>query len=76
MRLARSLRKVPMHSLALVLAILLPPAIALLLSRLLRSRAVGNYPQQGFRLGKHAFWIILTVIYAAVFASALIEHKI
>lgn len=63
-----------MHSLAWIL-LLAPICVAFLLWRLVRFTEVG-FPWQGVRLGKYGFWIILTVIYLAVFASALIEHKI
>jgi hypothetical protein len=65
----------PMHSLGWVLALAIPPFIALIVWRLVRFTEVG-FPWQGVRLGKYGFWIIVTVIYSAILASALVEHKI
>jgi hypothetical protein len=64
-----------MHSPGWVLCILLPPCIAFVVWQSVRFTEVG-FPWQGVRLGKHGFWVILTVIYIAIFATALIEHKI
>lgn len=65
-----------MHYSGWVIAILLPPVIAFVVWRLLRFTESGDYPQQGVRLGKRGYWIILIILYVTVFASALIEHKI
>jgi hypothetical protein len=35
-----------------------------------------DFPRQPVPLGKYGFWITLTIIYIAMFTTALIEHKI
>ena len=55
-----------------------PPCLAFVLWQYIGVGAKsGNImPWQKVRLGKHGFWIVLTIIYAAALATVLAEHKI
>jgi hypothetical protein len=64
-----------MHSIFWVL-VLVPPCLAFLVWQALRYNPRVGFPSIPFQLGKYDFWIVLTIIYVATFAAALIEHKI
>lgn len=58
------------------LLILVPPSLAYFVWEVLRSSPKVGFPSIPFRLGKHGFWIVLALTYVAVFAAALMTHRI
>jgi hypothetical protein len=65
----------PVHFTIWIL-LLAPPCFAFLVWQMLISSPKVGFPSIPFRFGKYGFWIVLTVTYVAVFATAFIEHKI
>jgi hypothetical protein len=63
-----------MHS--IVWLLLVPPFLAFLAWQVLRYSPKVGFPSIPFRFGKYGFWILLTLTYVAMSATALIEHKI
>jgi hypothetical protein len=66
-----------MHSFIWVL-VFGPPCLAFLIWQGIGkgSRTGDAAPWQKVSLGRFGYWIILTIIYTAAFATALVEHKI
>jgi hypothetical protein len=64
-----------MHSIIWVL-LLAGPCVAFVASLAIRYSPRVGFPSIPFRLGKYGFWIVLAIVYVAMFATALIEHKI
>jgi hypothetical protein len=66
-----------MHSVIWVL-VLAPPCVAFLIWQGIGkgSRTGDVVPWQRVRLGKSGFWITLTICYTAIFAAALVLHKL
>ena len=60
------------------LIILGPPCLAFVLWQSIGvgAKSGNTVPWQKVRLGKHGFWIMLAIIYAATLATVLVEHKI
>jgi len=65
----------PVHSTIWIL-LLVPLCFSFLAWQILISSPRVGFPSISFRLGRYSFWMVLTVTYVAVFATALIEHKI
>jgi hypothetical protein len=64
-----------MYSTILIL-VLAPPVLAFVLWQVLRYGPKVGFPSIPFRLGKNGYWKMLTLSYVAMFAAALVSHRI